>query len=158
MFGGHIMIYFTLLFFYLTVLGPFRSALRGHSNVWRVHWASNSNEQHGSGGPLHLGESEEKRHRAILMGTDFFFFFKQTHVQQFSFDLWSSVLKNQWFLKVMQTRVWMLSFCAQQCAVSSWTSLLCQQVFRMHTDSSHSNSVDKTYSSCCSRPQNVTVY
>ena len=30
---------------------------------------------------------------------------------------------------------------------------LCQQVFRKHTDSSHSNGIDKTYWSCCSRPQ-----
>ena len=33
-----------------------------------------------------------------------------------------------------------------------------QQVFRKHTDSSHSNGIDKTYQSCCSRPQDVTVY
>ena len=35
---------------------------------------------------------------------------------------------------------------------------LCQQVFHKHTDSSHSNSIDKIYWSCCSRPQDVTVY
>ena len=34
----------------------------------------------------------------------------------------------------------------------------CQQVLRNHTDSSHSNSIDKTYSSCCFRPQDVTVF
>jgi len=35
---------------------------------------------------------------------------------------------------------------------------LCQQVFHKHTDSLHSNSIDKTYWSCCCRPQDVTVY
>ena len=37
-------------------------------------------------------------------------------------------------------------------------SYLCQQVFHKHTDSSYSNSTDKIYWSCCSRPQDVTVY
>ena len=34
---------------------------------------------------------------------------------------------------------------------------LCQQVFRKHTDSSHSNRIDKTYWSCCSWPQDVSL-
>ena len=35
---------------------------------------------------------------------------------------------------------------------------ICQQVFHKHTYSSHSNRIDKTYCSCYSRPQAVTVY
>ena len=35
---------------------------------------------------------------------------------------------------------------------------ICQQVFHNHTYSSHSNRIDKTYCSCYSRPQDVTVY
>ena len=40
---------------------------------------------------------------------------------------------------------------------ASYMWLLCQQVFHKHTDSSHSNNIDKTHWSCCSRPQDEDV-
>ena len=58
------------------------------------------------------------------------------------------------FLKTTTTEV---SPTGWQIVLFSHSSLLCQQVFRKHTDSSHSNSIDETYWSCCSRPQDVTV-
>jgi len=44
---------------------------------------------------------------------------------------------------------------AEQCLIVIIYMPLCQQVFCKHTNSSHSNRIDKTYWSCCSRPQDV---